>query len=602
MLIMSDVKIVYLVLLNVLMWVSVRSQVTIDSVFIVDTVHHLFKNSKPSHTYPADIQPGVSTFLSSIASAQLQQSSPGGLTTLLHRGMGTRHLPVLWEGINIQSMVNGSFDLSLIPLHLYSGTQFYSFGSPTLTGSNAIAGALNISTNPHDRQSLIGIQLSSLENVDLLTKYTHQGSRYSGTLGADLSIHQNSYTYTFNKQKENRIGTNQLKYNLLYNSTYYLSKNQAIRLGIWSQASDREIPSGVTSAHVSQQQKDSNNRFKAGHTFLFAKSKFNTWISYMDENIRFSTPVVDSRSNVKIYSSGTEFSSKKEFIAKITYRKDVVDANFFSDIKVRSQLNLASSKMFKVNRYKLFISARQDYTDNRWMPFSFTGSVSHEKMSLQVSRNYNLPGFNDLYWPVSGNNQLKTEISHQAELKHNIILKGLKVQSQLYMNYVKDWIQWIPTSNGLWSPLNQKTVLSRGFECHVSKEWNTSTTTYKADIEYHYNRTSASDHYFEKELVGKQLIYVPQHTFTSGFLIKKKKHTLYGNFRFTGIRSYTPDNQYHLSPYYIIDLFYKYTIGDKADVTASIQNLTNHQYQIVRFFPLPGISGNILFKLYFKHK
>lgn len=149
-------KIVYLVLLIVLMCSSVLSQVTIDSIFIVDTVHHLFKNSKPSNTYPADIQPGVSTFLSSIASAQLQQSSPGGLTTLLHRGMGTRHLPVLWEGINIQSMVNGSFDLSLIPLHLYSGTQFYSFGSPTLTGSNAIAGALNISTNPRIDKVFLG--------------------------------------------------------------------------------------------------------------------------------------------------------------------------------------------------------------------------------------------------------------------------------------------------------------------------------------------------------------------------------------------------------------------------------------------------------------
>lgn len=59
----------------------------------------------------------------------------------------------------------------------------------------------------------------------------------------------------------------------------------------------------------------------------------------MDEIISFSTPVVDSRSDVNIYSSGTEFSTKEEFVAKITYRKDVVDANFFADIKVRNQLN-----------------------------------------------------------------------------------------------------------------------------------------------------------------------------------------------------------------------------------------------------------------------
>lgn len=63
-------------------------------------------------------------FLQNIIGGQVQMSSLGGLHTFLHRGMGTRHLPILWNGINIQSVVNGTFDYNLIPVSLVGDISF----------------------------------------------------------------------------------------------------------------------------------------------------------------------------------------------------------------------------------------------------------------------------------------------------------------------------------------------------------------------------------------------------------------------------------------------------------------------------------------------
>jgi vitamin B12 transporter len=576
------------------------SQITIDSVFIVDSVHQIFKHTKPAYKYQNELNQGTSTFLSSITSAQIQQSSPGGLATLLHRGMGSRHLPVMWEGVNIQSMVNGSFDLSLIPLQLYSGTKFYTFGAPTLTGSNSLAGAMDITDIQEHQKSYVGFHLSTLSNLDMMTKLVHTGKKYSGSFGGELSFHQNRYSYIANNIRENRVGTNQNKYNLIHKSNYYISKNQMLGIDIWHQGSDREIPVSTSSGYISQQQIDQNTRIKSYHTILIGDIKFNSWFAWMDENIHFKTPSVDSKANVSVINAGTEFNNQSGYAIKLTYRKDIVDANFFNGIKSRTQLSISSSKTFEIKKSTISVSARQDFTDGTWMPFSFTGSINHKKLSVQLSRNFNLPGFNDLYWPVSGRDDLKTELSHQGELKYNFNVLGLKILTLMYGNHVKDWIQWIPISNGLWTPSNQKTVLSKGFESHLSKEWNHAEIKVKAELQYHFNRTTALDHYFENDLIGKQLIYVPQHTLTSGFLIGKNRQAISGSLRFTGKRYYTPDNQYHLSPYYTVDIYYRYKLWDKVELNISIQNLTNHQYNIVRFFPMPGITGSFLFKYYIK--
>lgn len=102
---------------------NVIGQVTIDTVTIQEKKyihHHLVADH---NTQNKDFFTSTE-FLENITSGQIQQNTPGGLQTFLHHGLGNRHLSVLWQGINIQSVINGSYDLSLIPIDLMSNVSF----------------------------------------------------------------------------------------------------------------------------------------------------------------------------------------------------------------------------------------------------------------------------------------------------------------------------------------------------------------------------------------------------------------------------------------------------------------------------------------------
>lgn len=544
---------------------------------------------------------GSNTFLSGIASAQLQQNTPNGLATLLHRGMGSRHLPVMWEGINIQSMLNGSFDLSLIPMHLYTNSGFYTFGSPTLAGSNALAGMLSVGQNKYDNSGFVGVNFSTLNNADIYAKLPFHKQRYSAVFSGDISLHQNHYTYKSNQDNLKMEGTDQQKYNLIYQATHFVKNNQSLHFHVWHQGSNRSVASSIASASSPQHQEDENTRIKSDYSIIFKKGIIKSWVLFMAEKINFATPAIDSRSKANIYSTGASYSTPKEFVAQIIYRKDIVNANFYIDQKSRSQINLSALKAINVKKMYFSLAARQDFIDQKWMPFSFTTQIRHKNTNLQIARNYNLPGFNDLYWPVSGNKNLKTEVSYQAELNQKYNLKNLNFELQIYGNHVENWIQWSPSQNGQWIPTNQKKVLSRGFESKISKIWTSKTFQFKGTLHYHFNRTNAIDHYYEMELIGKQLIYVPKHILTSSFEVNSPKAVFHTNFRYSGLRYDSPDNQYYLPPYFTVDVAYRRRFSSSIEGTAIIQNLTNHKYHIVRFFPLPGINASVLIKYYFKN-
>jgi len=59
---------------------------------------------------------GLSDRLSWDNALLLRTQSPGGLSTVSARGAGPSRTPVVWQGINLQSTMNGVVDVSLIPL------------------------------------------------------------------------------------------------------------------------------------------------------------------------------------------------------------------------------------------------------------------------------------------------------------------------------------------------------------------------------------------------------------------------------------------------------------------------------------------------------
>jgi iron complex outermembrane receptor protein len=573
------------------------AQVTIDSVIISDTIASPFKHLVSDYNSADKTALTFTDFLSGIASGQVQTSTPGGLTTFLHRGLANRHLPILWNGINIQSTVNGTFDLSLIPLFATYQVQFYTFGHPALTGNNGFAGAIDISQQTDGSALSIFASASTLQNFTLAGSSSMQKKKYNGTLSAETSFNRYKYKYSSGNGMEFRTPSDQKKLNIIHQSQWYHRKNQMILWDVWFQALERIIPVSITSAPVHQTQIDQNLRMKLSHKVIFAKSKLFTTLAYMREQLDFKTPVVDSKSLVdaKIFSLEWSGLEKNPWTGMINLRKDAINANFYQDTKYRNTMQMSVSKSLILNNINCKTSFRQDVVDRKWMPFSATAFLGYRNLSLQMSRNYNLPTFNDLYWPGAGNPSLMAEIAHQGEIKMRYKLKVMDISGTYYLNYVKNWIQWIPVSNGRWIPENQKTVLSHGTEIALSRPFHLSDWKTSAQLKYHFNRTYATQHYYEPELTGKQLIYHPKHKLTFFFWAEKGNHQFGLNAAFTSKRYDSPDNKNALTPYHLIDVKYLVLIKS-SKIGIDIQNVTNQKYSIVRFFPLPGIHATLSFQ------
>ncbi|MBK9744700.1 MAG: TonB-dependent receptor [Saprospiraceae bacterium] len=571
---------------------NVIGQVTIDTVTIQEKKyihHHLVADH---NTQNKDFFTSTE-FLENITSGQIQQNTPGGLQTFLHHGLGNRHLSVLWQGINIQSVINGSYDLSLIPIDLMSNVSFYSTGNPALQGNNSFAGAIDIQNdNQMITNNKIFASIGSLQNYLVGLNLNKKMKKVRISLGGDLAYDKNVFSYKYNGVTDKRTPTNLFKQNLLFDITWFTSKNQVLKANVWFQHANRHIPVSVSSAPTDQRQTDQNLRTQISHLYYFRNKKLETSISYMNEKLNFFTPAIRSLSTVNsvIYTSQLSETKSQKWFTGVTFRRDGASPNFYTSFKTRNTLLLSGA--YKMNWSKNLttnLSLRQDHVDKKWMPLSWNVHTAYRNTTLTISGNYNLPGFNDLYWPVGGNINLKTEKSTQAELKTEINSDNWVFRLATYAHVVHDWIQWLPQSNGLFSPENQKKVFSRGLDFSVTKKVPFNNFIFEPIIQCNLNKTTAIDHYFDPTLIGKQLIYVPKLKAKIALNAKFKNQQALLSYDFTGTRYDVPDQSMQLRPIHLLHLSYQIN-RNNWNYILQFNNVLDLPYQVTRFYPMPGIN------------
>ncbi|MCZ2102326.1 MAG: TonB-dependent receptor [Chitinophagales bacterium] len=577
---------------------SAQAQYWLDTVEIKGDRPFYNSTLKADASYSDSLYRNVTQFLQHIQGGQVQISTPGGLTTLLHRGMGSRHLPILWQGFNLQNTINGSFDLALIPGFLFSEINFYNHGNPTLTGNNGLAGALSIhnaSTNQESSKAFI--RLSSLQNYEAGLVLAGKSDKLKYKLGVQSAYQLNRYSYEFNLQKHDRQSTDFLQNNVLFNTSYLINNRQSIHADIWWQLADRIIPTSVTSSNTLQQQKDQNFRSSLVYKYYTTQSIWHISSMYGHEILNFFAPAVDSRAKTGIYTiqaGWTELHHLKMNV-QLQHRTDIANPNFFTK---SHQRNTTSASVFKhldwTDSFNTEVSLRQDFVDEQFKPFSWTLTNQFNSLTWIISSNYNLPGFNDLYWPSGGNPDLKTEQTYKTELKYSFAIHDLNIQSSIYANHVNDWIQWLPQANGLWSPINQKKVLARGLELTLGKAVNLAKSHVHLEAKYALNRTTALSHYSDPTLEGKQLIYIPMHqgSMQATFHIKQSKFSL--QYHWTGNRYDQPDETGILKPVHLMHFNYSLQLKQHR-FHIDIQNLLNQNYTWVRFYPMPRIHAAITY-------
>ena len=222
-----------------------------------------------------------------------------------------------------------------------------------------------------------------------------------------------------------------------------------------------------------------------------------------------------------------------------------------------------------------------------------------------VSSNYRFPSLNDLYFLPGGNSNLKSEhgFTYDLGFDYNMDFSGklnFNISANWFDSKIDDWIIWLPTPKGFFSPRNVKTVHAYGIEItatsdiNLGKKWllglNGSFSWTPSINEG--EKMSPAD-----QSVGKQLPYVPRFSSSVSGRLQWKSWSFLYKWCYYSERYTMSSNDYtitgHLPQYFMSNISLEKNLFFKVmdlQLKLAVNNLFNEDYLSVLSRPMPGIN------------
>lgn len=454
----------------------------------------------------------------------------------------------------------------------------------------------------------------------------------------------------YNPTERNRSGSFK-DLHLLQEVYYNTNKGDRFGLNAWYINSNRELPM-LTTDYGNERNFENRQRehtFRSvlswDHTFsgdgednpsfgkLSVKGGYiHTWMAYdykrevAEDNWASMTR---SRSRVNTYygQADGEYSPNKKwyFTANVSAHQHFVrseDKNIILQDgdkavvgydKGRIELSgSASAKWQPIDRLGMSVVFREDMYGDQWAPvipaFFIDGIVSRKgniMLKASISRNYRFPTLNDLYFLPGGNPDLKNEhgFTYDAGVSFNTGKAGvfsLGGSANWFDSYIEDWIIWLPTTKGFFSPRNVKKVHAYGVELKA----NLAVQPFKGwllDLDGSYSWTPSINEGDKMspadQSVGKQLPYVPKHSASFTGRLSWRTWSFLYKWCYYSERFTMSSNDYtitgHLPEYFMSNISLEKGLSFRPvdlQLKLAVNNLFDEDYLSVLSRPMPGIN------------
>lgn len=579
----------------------------------------------------------------------------GGLKTVNIRSMGSHHVGVFYDGIELGNAQNGVVDLGRFSLDnmevisLYNGQKSAIF-QPAKDYSSA--SAIYMQTRKplfkgEKKNNLnIGVKGGSFSTINPSLLWEHRfNERISSSISAEYMYTSGRYKFTY--AKKDGYDTTAVRQNgdvrMLRLENAFFGK---IPKGEWKAKaylynSERGYPGAAVREEPGKfrhqdRQWDTNlfvqgsfqNYFKPWYSLLANGKYAYDYLHYLsDPRLDVTTMYVDNHyRQQEIYASAAHLftiypwwsmSLSNDFQWN-TLRADLIDFVY----PTRNTILTSAATSFDFNRLMLQASLLYTHVDdntrtkganagtkNKYTPSVIATWQPLTKLPLNVRAFYKkvfrMPTLNDLYYTFIGNKDLKPEYTTQYDVGitfshtwNNHWLKSLDLQIDGYYNEVDDKIIAMPTSNQFrWTMINLGHVEIRGLDAAIRGEWGFGKVELSTLFNYTYQK--AQDFTDPtSEWYGGQIPYIPWH---GGSIILNGSYQTWScnySFIYTGERyeavANIPEN--YAQPWYTHDFSLSKTFQwEKTGirVTAEINNIFNQQYEVVQCYPMPGTSFKI---------
>lgn len=555
----------------------------------------------------------MSDLLNNNSTIFIKSYGVSGLASVSFRGTGASHTNVNWNGIRINSSLNGQIDFSLFPTYFIDDADVNYGLSGVINGYSGLGGEISLNNKDKITSNYLNVnqQLASFNNYTTGIKVGLVKNNWHSKTTLYYKTGENNFEY-FNitkpdKPKEylqnsaiNTLGVQQLLYK-------YFNKYLSVGFNTFLLNSNRDLPTALNTKQTDQNQKDFTSKSVIE---LNGRSKNSSWfynvkMALLVDELLYEDKDLKVFSQSESYSYGLKITSKHyftnntKFLSQLNTFKEValVDSYLSKQERVNTTFMLGGeSQLKKVN---INIANRLVSVGNIVRPFLPTIGLRYQllkskmlflKMSAGI--NYNFPTFNDLYWNPGGNKDLQPELAQMYELGLVLNTKNKKFNTEVtYFNsLVDDWIIWLP-SQGYWTPNNVKKVNNYGVETNLSYKFKLNNLIIKQVLSGAYTIAKNIEGYNDNDLsVQKQLIYVPLEKGNYNLFFLYKNVWFNYQYVYTGLRYITTDNNWYLPANFISNfgVGYKYYVNKNVfNLSFKINNLFNQEYQSVANRPMP---------------
>ena len=584
----------------------------------------------------------------------------GGLKTVNIRSMGTNHVGVFYDGIELGNAQNGTVDLGRFSLDnmesvtLYNGQKSAIFQPAKDFGS---AGSIYLQSRTpqfkgekrHNVKAAFKTGSFGLVNPSFLWEH-RLSQNVSSSLSAEYMYTTGKYKFTY--RVKNGYDTTAVRQNGDVNAVriegglFGKFKGGYWRMKGYFYRSERGYPGAIVRNKFTHEDRqwDTNTFFQGSmkkdfspcYSLLLNVKYAYDYLHYLadpnrDESLMYTN---NHYYQHEVYTSAANritlfpwwslnFSADYQFNLLNADLKDFAyprrhsflfaGATAFDFHKLKMQASLLSTV---VHDEVTQINSQAAGNKVEWTPTAILSYRPFSPIDFNLrafyKRIFRMPTLNDLYYTFIGNTDLEPEYTNQYNIGFTYSkdfthtwLKRIEIQTDFYYNEVENKIIATPTSNFFrWTMINLGKVEIRGVDVAVQTEWQLGRELFlNGRVNYTYQKAQDFTNP-EDEFYGGQIPYIPWHSGSANLNASFRRWEANYSFIYTGERYSSSANipvNYQL-PWYTSDcsIAYRHPLRKgNLKATLEVNNLLNQQYEVVACYPMPGINFRAIIKYSF---
>ena len=573
----------------------------------------------------------------------------GGMKTVSVRNLGAQHTAVSYDGIVVSNTQAGQIDIGRFSLDNVSllsmavGQSSDMLQSARHYASAAVMGISTAQPLPADKSSLLRIGLSG-GSWGQITPKVRLWQRLSGSsvlsINADYMRADGTYPYTLvnglESTREHRKNSGISQWHVEGNVNTSFSDSSRLDVKAYYYRSSRGLPGSVilynneSNEHLWDEnlfaQAIYNKRWNEQWQWVARAKYTHSWNKYEDYNIKYTN------------GRKEELNSQDEYYASATINWQPLrwlsmslaeDAAFN---KLRTTVNgspnplrftslTALAAKLRIGRLTaegnmVMTYATESLTESEKYSLKTPDDRKHLSPSLSLSwrilpeealyiralykSTFRMPTFNDLYYLQIGNTSLRPEKAHEYGIgitwnsRRTGCLKYIAFTADGYHNNVTDKIVAFP-STYIWKMVNFGKVEIWGVDATVATEVDIARKTC-AMLSASLSFQDAQDKTPGSATYGSQLPYTAKVSGGISLILNTPWLTVGYSATGQGKRYSMAQNirEYQLPAFmeHSVSISRRFDLGNSSNINLqlSVNNITDEQYEIIKYYPMPGRS------------